>query len=132
MGTIQEAVPVHRTMGKKQYLPASAETVHYEVLDEEQGALRSHSSYQGGFRDPIYAVLFILDLVVLAVLAAAFHRNTDNIDPSTSAGASSFTIGDPVLYGVLTAIGAAIFFSFIWLLMMRTCAKNMIWAGMIF
>ena len=65
-------------------------------------------------------------------LAAAFYRPLDEIEDTNDDSDSNVHIDKSVLFGAGAAAAAGVCFAVVWFFMIKACAKQLIWAGLIF
>jgi hypothetical protein len=106
----------------KEYEPARPDSVQYEPLDDNVGNLRP-SMYAGSFRDVGYAVAFVAHYLAVCVLAGVFHSSVDT---------GSTNLDGKIMSGVGAALGMTIAFSVLWLVMIRMCARVLLWVSILF
>jgi len=120
MGTPMSQSPLH-----KPYAAADPDTVQFHQL-EDAGTLRTNGYYAGQWRDLPYAIAFVINCLIIAVLAAMFHGSLDTEDTGVQVD------GNMVVEGLTAALGVSIVFSVLWVCMIKACARVIVWAGIVF
>eukprot|EP00656_Telonema_subtile_P008076 TRINITY_DN1378_c0_g1_i1.p1 TRINITY_DN1378_c0_g1~~TRINITY_DN1378_c0_g1_i1.p1 ORF type:complete len:530 (-),score=92.39 TRINITY_DN1378_c0_g1_i1:222-1811(-) len=79
------------------------------------------------YRDLPWAAGFLANLVVIVTLAISFKRPLNDLDADDAK-----YLDNSVLAGVAVSILASVCFAVAWFFMIMKCAKQLIWAGLIF
>eukprot|EP00658_Telonema_sp_P-2_P001446 TRINITY_DN1053_c0_g3_i2.p1 TRINITY_DN1053_c0_g3~~TRINITY_DN1053_c0_g3_i2.p1 ORF type:complete len:519 (+),score=97.68 TRINITY_DN1053_c0_g3_i2:181-1737(+) len=123
-------------------MPAAMDRLDtYQPLNVEPsstGACNKHITSRAPspkYQDVAFAIAFVANFIVLVGLCFAYHRVLD--DHGGAEGGMVHVhdgnkyIDKPVFDGVLVAGGIAVGFAVAWYFMIRTFAKQLIWAGII-
>merc|ERR1712166_1012385 len=84
------------------------------------------------YNDLPYGIAFALNYIAIIGLAVVYYRPLDQIEDTSDDSESNVHIDKSVLLGAGAAAAAGVCYAVVWFFMIKACAKQLIWAGLIF